>query len=536
MELRKTIYILLIMVLFAPLKVLAGSVTVDLDCPATANKNSEITCKVSATPVGTNLAGIQFNYDFKEVNYQSFTPDKNWAIYSNSVNGVSLGIDASNGKVVVGTLKLKTKTSSATISLTRIQGTNDSYETLNSSNVSKTVRIKSDNNDLQELSIEGVELTPNFDSNITSYTANVDAESIKISGSASNNATIKGLGTFNLKYGDNSFNIEVTSESGLKKIYTIIIKRTDDRNTNNKLKSLTIDNGTINFNTDKTSYNIEVEQNVSEINIKAELDDPKSSFVDKYGPRKVELEYGNNKIEVKVQAENEVVRTYTLNIMRKDERSENANLSNIILSTGAIIFDPDIDTYEITVRNDVKKIDITPEVDDDSIKVEIDNKELEVGLNVITIEVTAEKGNTKTYTINVIRLKPGEGLSDNNNIKKLEIVGHDVLFDIDNRSYTVTITNEKKLVFNIEMEDETATYVIQNNDALDDGSIVKVFAKSESGNIRQYDFYIEKNNQSNIILYVIIATAVLTLGIIVVTFILKKGKKKKKVLIPEEII
>ena len=106
MELKSKLLILLIMIMFAPLKALAGSVTVDLDCPALADKNGEITCQVSATAVDTNLAGIQFNYDIKGATYKNFTPEKNWATYSNSINGVSLGIDATKSKVLVGSLKL----------------------------------------------------------------------------------------------------------------------------------------------------------------------------------------------------------------------------------------------------------------------------------------------------------------------------------------------------------------------------------------------------------------------------------------------
>ncbi len=539
MEVKKKIIVLLIMALVIPINALAGSVTVDLDCPASANKNSEVMCQISASS-DTNLAGIQFNYDLKDANYQSFTPEKNWSVYSNSSIGVSLGIDATTEKVVVGSLKIGVGTTNATVSLTKIQGTNNSYETLNGNNISKTIRIKSDINTLQTLTVEGLELNPKFDSNISDYTIKTDNDSIKIDGIANANATIKGLGTFNLKYGLNTYNIEVTSESGIKKVYKIDVTRNDKRSSNCDLKKLTIDEGNIKFNKNTTTYNIEVEPNVSKINISAEKEDANAKFVDKYGPRKIDLKYGNNKIEIKVQAENQTIKVYTINVNRKDNRSDNANLKNIIVNPGNLVFDSNKDTFELTVKSDVNKIEINPEVADSHSKVIIDNQDLKEGLNKIKITVIAENGNKKIYTINVTKLKPGEGLSDNNNIKRLDILNHELQFDVNNTSYKVTVSDEKELVFNIEMEDENATYEILNNHDLENGSLIKVIVKSESGNIKEYNFTIEKvekinEKSNNIMLYIIIVILLILIGVMII-IIFKKNNNKKKVLSVDEII
>ena len=39
------------------------------------------------------------------------------------------------------------------------------------------------------------------------------------------------------------------------------------------------------------------------------------------------------------------------------------NLKNIILSSGTILFDPNKDTYDLTVKNDVKSIEIKAETE-----------------------------------------------------------------------------------------------------------------------------------------------------------------------------
>ena len=537
MEIKKRILILLIMVLFVPIKALAGSVRVDLDCPASANKNSEVICKVSAISENSDLTGIQFNYDLKGVTYKEFVVDNNWTTYSNNINGVSLGRNETKEKVVVGSLKATMGTTDATLSLIKIQGTNKNYETLNGDSISKKITIKSDDNYLQSLSIDEVDLNPKFNSEVTNYTASCEQEKIKINATANSNAAINGIGTFNLKYGTNTFNVDVTSESGVKKTYTISVTRKDKRNTNNDLKKLSVDKGTLKFNKNATSYSLSVEQEIDKIKIDAELEDDKASFVNKFGPRSVDLKYGNNKIEIKVQAENEKIKVYTINVTRKDDRSDNANLKGLTVNPGTIVFDPNQDIYEFSVKSDVNKIEIVPILDDENAKVEIDNKELEEGLNTIKITVISEKGNSKVYTLNVTKLKPGEGLSDNNNIKKLEILNYDVDFDINNNSYIIKINDEKELFFNIEMEDENASYEIQNNSDLINGSIVKIIVKSESGEVKEYNFLIEKEEKSvsknNILTYIIILILSVLLGMII---IIKRKKNKKKVLIPEEII
>ncbi len=527
MELKK---IFILITLLIPLKTFAGSVEVGLNCPASASPNSEVSCTVEAQGVGSELSGIQFNYSLSNITFKSFTVSSDWTTYANNANGVSLGRTETTSKVGVGIIKLTMGSTDATVSLTKIQGTNNNYETLNGSNVSKTIKVASSNANLKSLGVEGATLNPTFNKDVTSYQLTLDKDSVKITGEAEDSSSsVKGTGYFNLKYGDNTFKIEVTSATGSKKTYTITIKRPDGRGNNNYLKSLSLDYGNIEFDKNVTSYDLIIEKEVKSVKINATVEDNKASFVNKYGPRTVNLNYGNNKVEIKVKAENEDVRIYTLNITREDGRSSEASLKKITLSKGNITFDPSIDTYDVTVKNEIEKIEIKADPKDSKATVKIDNKDLVVGLNVIKITVTAENGTEKVYTLNVTRLEPGEGFSDNTNLKKLTIENHDIKFDNDVTLYDVKIEDEDKLKFNITPEEESTTYEIKGNEKLENGSKVRVIVKSESGITKEYIFNIIKDSNEvygyGIAFYIIMFILGSIFGILIALIISKKKKK-----------
>ena len=99
--------------------------------------------------------------------------------------------------------------------------------------------------------------------------------------------------------------------------------------------------------------------------------------------------------------------------------STDATLSGLSLSGVNIgAFDSATTGYTASVANDVTETTVTPTTNDDgaTYKVKLDGVtyadgtvSLAVGSNVITVEVTAEDGNTaKTYTVTVTRAEPGE--------------------------------------------------------------------------------------------------------------------------------
>ena len=96
--------------------------------------------------------------------------------------------------------------------------------TTTSSSSSNSTNKKSSNNDLTSLSIEGYEISPTFNKNITNYTVTVPYGTEKIQINAykeDNKASISGDYIKEVKEGENKFDVTVTAENGDKKVYTI---------------------------------------------------------------------------------------------------------------------------------------------------------------------------------------------------------------------------------------------------------------------------------------------------------------------------
>ena len=178
---------------------------------------------------------------------------------------------------------------------------------------------------------------------------------------------------------------------------TIQIKSTD-----NTLKDLKINGETvINFSPSTYSYSMQVESNITSAKVEATLNNNTASFVDKFGPRDVSLEYGENKIELKVKSASGEEKAYVVNITRNDNRGSNNNLKNVIINSGdvKINFDQNVLEYRIKTYK-LDKIDVVCETVDPKAKCEVKKPEKpEVGPNNIEIIVTSEDGKKKTYKI-----------------------------------------------------------------------------------------------------------------------------------------
>lgn len=88
----------------------------------------------------------------------------------------------------------------------------------------------SDDNNLSSLNIEGFDI--NFDSSVTEYSITVpnDTKKVKVGASANDgNASVDGIGDYDVKEGNNEINIVVTAENGDTKVYKInvVVKELD---------------------------------------------------------------------------------------------------------------------------------------------------------------------------------------------------------------------------------------------------------------------------------------------------------------------
>lgn len=182
------------------------------------------------------------------------------------------------------------------------------------------------------------------------------------------------------------------------------------------------------------------------------------------------------------------------------------------------------DKMEFTTYDETANIVATPNYLGANIQYE-NNKQLEVGNNIITITITSAGGLTKTYELNIIRQKV---LSTNNNIKKITIDGKEYKFK-DNTIKDLFITSNKKtLKIKITLEDETAKITIKGNDNLKAGdNTITIISKAESGNTQEYYINYHKSFVLSDIIGTIIGILILASPIILIIIIISIKNKKR---------
>jgi hypothetical protein len=195
---------------------------------------------------------------------------------------------------------------------------------------------------------------------------------------------------------------------------------------NNNLSKLTISKGTLSpqFNKNTTSYTVEVENEVTSVEVSGSKEDSRS-YVD--GFKKYKLEEGTNKINIKVTAQNGDTKTYTINITRKELTPIVIELKETkfnVVRKSNLIKKPNDNYKETTIK--INNIDVPAFVnentnttlvglkdDDGNISLytyKDDNYELykEYKFNALIITITDSKDIPKGYTKTTIKLGEDE--------------------------------------------------------------------------------------------------------------------------------
>ena len=189
------------------------------------------------------------------------------------------------------------------------------------------------------------------------------------------------------------------------------------------LSGLTLSDVPFTFASDTTRYDVNVANGVDETTVTPTLNDDGATYTIKLGgvadaDGVIPLAVGSNVITVEVTAEDgNTARTYTITVTRAALSSTDATLSGLTLSGVDFgTFDSATTGYTASVANDVTQTTVTPATNDNGATYAIELGgvadadgvvPLAVGSNAITIEVTAEDGNTaKTYTVTVTRVTP----------------------------------------------------------------------------------------------------------------------------------
>ena len=421
----------------------AAGFSVNINCPSTSSAGAQISCNMSATPSGVTLNGVNGTFNLGSgLTFKGFTASSGFSDYSGgSSSGFVLGKTSGfSSTTTLGTLNVAipsdaTSNQTYTVGLTNVAASDTEYNDYNANSVSATIRIKSNENRLSSLSISGGSI--NFNPDTTSYSTTINSQTATISAikKDSSSSMIGNLGTVSLNYGTNTFKINVTSETGVTRTYTINITRPDTRSKNNYLSSLAVSNTNITFNRNTLVYNLSTTSD--NVQISATKDDNKASVT---GTGRFNLNYGTNTYRVNVIAENGSTRTYTININREDTRSSNNNLKSLTLSKGNLNFNKSTTTYNVDVDKDTTSVKIEASLED--VKASFENGfgprtiNLNPGNNTIYIKVRNEIGNVKTYTININR---EDGKSSDSTLKEIKLSEGKIDFKTDVLEYKINV-------------------------------------------------------------------------------------------------
>ena len=397
-----------------------------------------------------------------------------------------------NSKVTSGEGHYNISTSEKQIEVTVVS----EDETKSNTYILNIKRTKSSINTLSDITVSEGTLTPEFNSNITSYTVNVDGNISSIDVSAtltdSRATIISGTGIHSLNVGDNNIVIRVESESGSILDYNINVIRA--KKNINDLSMIKVDGKEIeNFSSDTLEYDLgDVNYSKTKINVEAILKDADSSVK---GDGEISLKTGDNEIVLTVTAQNGEEKTYKLHVNRI--KNDNANLS--LLSVMGYTLTPDFDKdtlyYETTVEEEksiLTKEEVTAVAEDKNASIsKQDNIELSTTVdNIYKVTVTAEDGKTiKIYTIKVNRPK-----SSDTTLSKVNLTNAVLSPSLskDKREYTLTIPYGST-EFTIEGVPTVPTTTVTGNGTYSkDDKVVRLTTIAEDGSMDVYIFNVVK--------------------------------------------
>ncbi len=314
-------------------------------------------------------------------------------------------------------------------------------------------------------------------------------------------------------------------------IINLNVTRNDNRSKVNTLKTLTISDVSINFNSNLKNYIATVPFKVSSVKINSTLTDPKSYYVSGYGNRTVSLNEGTNDVLIKVKAENGAETTYTIKITR--EKNDDATLKSLMLNDKEVELQKDVLLYNEYVNNDVVKATIKAEATDSGATVQIDEiKELKEGINKVNITVISASGKKNIYVLNIVRDKL---ISENSKLKKITIANHNIDFNSNVYEYVVNVDkDENKLDITVETDHPKAKYLIIGNKNLRNNSVIKIKVTAEDDKtVSMYEIKINKNGEFNNFFLIIPFAILLVIAFIVYGFI-KKNKNNPSKKLPED--
>lgn len=304
-------------------------------------------------------------------------------------------------------------------------------------------------------------------------------------------------------------------------------------NASSYLNSLSLSRGSISPAFDKTKfdYTATVSSSTSVVTVYASLLDSDASFVDGYEPRTVNLNYGENTIQIKVKGfalQEATESTYTIKITRTKSsgtggatvsKSSVNTLSNITLSNGTLSpkFNSNTNVYNVEVENDVDVLTVGATLTDNKSSFVNSygprNVHLNEGENNVYLKVKSEAGSVRVYRLIITRKKANnvEPAPEPNPtpdptpeptpevskalLSSLKLSEGKIDFESNVFDYNVTVGYDvTNVVATVELENDTDTVDIKGGESLEVGANeLTITVTSSDGSVSNvYTIYIIK--------------------------------------------
>lgn len=304
-------------------------------------------------------------------------------------------------------------------------------------------------------------------------------------------------------------------------------------NASSYLNSLSLSRGSISPAFDKTKfdYTATVSSSTSVVTVYASLLDSDASFVDGYEPRTVNLNYGENTIQIKVKGfalQEATESTYTIKITRTKSsgtggatvsKSSVNTLSNITLSNGTLSpkFNSNTNVYNVEVENNVDVLTVGATLTDNKSSFVNSygprNVHLNEGENNVYLKVKSEAGSVRVYRLIITRKKannvepeptptptPDPTPAPTPEVSKallssLKLSEGKIDFESNVFDYNVTVGYDvTNVVATVELENDTDTVDIKGGESLEVGANeLTITVTSSDGSVSNvYTIYIIK--------------------------------------------
>ncbi|CAM3552966.1 MULTISPECIES: cadherin-like beta sandwich domain-containing protein [Saccharibacillus] len=303
---------------------------------------------------------------------------------------------------------------------------------------------------LADLALSQGSLSPLFASGTTGYSASVpnSVASLNVTPTVSNanaSVTVNGVavtsgnasGSIALNVGTNEIKTVVTAQDGTTtQTYTVNVTRAQVPSANADLSALALSSGTLSpaFASDKTGYIASVSNATTSLTVTPTLADARASVTvndsavsSGNASGAIGLLVGPNRITVKVTAENGTSQSYTVTVTRA--ANGNTNLRALSLSSGTLSpsFNSATMEYTVAATAEAATLTVTATTADTTASVEVNGIgalsgsasnpiQTTPGANEIFVDVTAQNGTSKRYTITVTR-----PASSNNDLSALSL-------------------------------------------------------------------------------------------------------------------